>query len=145
MKRLVLLLLLIGCSRGTELRECSVGLDDVDLVVDRCSEEYGDWVEDVADRLVVKCVPRAEIDSVDNCMREGVDGCTVRLGNVTGNLGEPTGKSRVVAADDVSVSRLLCHEIPAHWRDGELCGDHSDVCYDDTVKAFEIQCKDGIE
>lgn len=135
---------LAACSK-IDLIDCSKGVDQVDQVVDFCSQEYGDWVHDVADRTDVRCLPREELGSKAACWAESVDGCTVRLGAPTGNLGEPSTSAKVFAAEDVSVSRLLCHEILAHWREDGLCGDHGPECYGEEVRALEAKCKEGVQ
>lgn len=143
-KGIVVALLLTGCSRGIEYRNCTRGLEDVDLVIDRNAEKYGPWVETVADRLLVKCVAPEDMGLTSACWRKGLDGCTVQMGGPTGNLGEPSTKAVVVADSNVSVARLLCHEIPAHWRETGMCRTHGPECYGPEVVAFEEECKKGV-
>lgn len=141
---LLIALLALGCTRGIEYRDCTKGLEDVNLVVGRCSEEYGEWVEEVADRLIVQCVE--DTGSKQACWNPEATGCTVRLGDDLGNAtGDPPHKALVIARQDVSVSRLLCHEIPAHWRESGICPTHGPECYGKDVQAFELKCKVGVK
>lgn len=141
-------LLLPACSPKVEFRDCTKGLADVDLVLDRGEAELGSYVGDIGRRLRIQCVPREEIGDIQNCWvpEEQVpvtDGCTRQLGSpLHDTLPDPPLQAVVVVAQDRSAARVLAHEVAAHWKkDGLGCYNHSAKCWD---KAMEARIKEGI-
>lgn len=145
MRATILLFALAACNPTPTISpECEVGVDQVDGAIAFGALEYGDWINAIASRLHVTCVNRQEVGDWDFCRVPEVNGCTIRLGNPLGALGEPTSTAEVISVTEVNVANLLCHEIVAHWREDGLCDTHGPECFGDDRRADEKSCKEQL-